>query len=49
MTPSKEPVDSVAGRGKLGRVYNLLQHTPQQRFVLQKIQPGLVGLMDGSV
>lgn len=24
-------------------------HTPEQRFVLQVIQPGLAGLMDGSV
>jgi erythrin-vacuolar iron transport family protein len=24
-------------------------HTQEQRFVLQRIQPGLVGLMDGSV
>lgn len=28
---------------------NLLGHTDQQRFVLQVIQPGLAGLMDGSV
>ncbi|GAC1412533.1 MAG: hypothetical protein NVSMB66_1750 [Candidatus Doudnabacteria bacterium] len=28
---------------------NNLGHTEEQQFVLQKIQPGLIGLMDGSV
>lgn len=29
--------------------YGPAEHTDEQRFVLQVIQPGLVGLMDGSV
>jgi VIT1/CCC1 family predicted Fe2+/Mn2+ transporter len=28
---------------------HITKHTPEQSFVLQKIQPALIGLMDGSV
>ncbi len=40
-----EPGEPAVAEDKV-LAYN---HTPEQRFVLQIIQPGLVGLMDGSV
>jgi VIT1/CCC1 family predicted Fe2+/Mn2+ transporter len=38
-----------SGEGEQPAVAGRPRHTPQQRFVLQVVQPGLAGLMDGSV